>query len=60
MDKRNTTIEIDREVARQAKIVAAQEGVTLKWLVEMSMLGYMTRWPKATARKKPKEPLSSS
>jgi hypothetical protein len=60
MDKRNTTIEIDREVVRQAKILCAQEGVTLKWLVETSLLAYMTRWPRGTVPKKEKEPLSSS
>jgi hypothetical protein len=60
MDKRNTTIEIDREVTRQAKILCAQEGVTLKWLVETSLLAYMTRWPRAAGPKRITEPLSSS
>jgi hypothetical protein len=59
MDKRNTTIEIDREVARQGKIVAAEQGVTLKWLVETSLLAYLTRWPKGTVPKKKTDPLSS-
>jgi hypothetical protein len=60
MAQRNTTIEIDREVARQGKIAAAERGVTLKWLVETALLAYMTRWPRGTVPKKPKEPLSSS
>jgi hypothetical protein len=59
MDKRNTTIEIDREVARQAKIVAAKEGVTLKWLAETALLAWLTRWPKGTVPQKKADPLSS-
>jgi hypothetical protein len=60
MEQRNTTIEIDREVAKQAKIVAAQEGVTLKWLVETSLLAYIIRWPKSLGPKKKTTKLSSS
>jgi hypothetical protein len=60
MDKRNTTIEIDREVARQAKILCAQEGVTLKWLVETSLLAYMTRWPRITVTWKREDGVPSS
>jgi hypothetical protein len=60
MDKRNTTVEIDREVAKQAKIVAAQEGVTLKWLIETAMVAWLTRWPKGTGPREKKDPLSSS
>jgi hypothetical protein len=60
MTQRNSTIGIDREVLRQAKILCAQERVTLKWFAETSMLAYMTRWPRSTVPQKNKEPLSSS
>jgi hypothetical protein len=60
MAQRNTTIEIDREVARQGKIVAAEQDVTLKWLVETALLAYITRWPKGLGPKKKTTELSSS
>jgi hypothetical protein len=59
MAQRNTTIEIDREVARLGKILAAEQGVTLKYIVETAMVAYLTRWPKGTVPKKEKGPLSS-
>jgi hypothetical protein len=46
MGRATTTVTIDREVAKQAKVVAAQEGVTLQYLVETAMLAWLTRWPK--------------
>jgi hypothetical protein len=60
MERSTTTVTIDREVAKRAKIAAAELGVTLQWLVETSMLAWLTRWPKGTVPKKEKEPLSSS
>lgn len=46
MDKSTTTVMLDREVVKMAKIVAAEEGITLKQLVETSMLAYLSRWPR--------------
>jgi hypothetical protein len=46
MERSTTTVTVDREVVRQAKIVAAQKGVTLRYLVETAMLAWLTRWPK--------------
>jgi hypothetical protein len=60
MERSTTTVTIDREVVKQAKIVAAEQGVTLQYIVETAMLAWLTRWPKGTVPKKPKEPLSSS
>ena len=47
MEKATINIEIDREVGKHAKVVAAQEGITLKAYVERCMLAYATRWPKS-------------
>jgi hypothetical protein len=46
MDKSTTTVELDREVVKAAKVVAAQEGITLKAYVERAMLAWVIRWPK--------------
>lgn len=46
MDKSTTTVMLDREVVKMAKIVAAEENITLKTLVETAMLAYLSRWPK--------------
>lgn len=51
MTKSTTTVALDREVVREAKVLAAREGTTLKTLVETAMLAYITRWPKSKARK---------
>jgi hypothetical protein len=59
MARANTTVELDREVVRQAKVLAAQEGITLKEWVERAMLAWVTRWPKTGTRPKVKDPLSS-
>jgi hypothetical protein len=59
MARVNTTVELDREVVREAKVLAAQEGITLKAFIERSMLAWVTRWPKAGVKPKVKDPLSS-
>jgi hypothetical protein len=51
MDRSTTTVELDREVVKAAKIVAAQEGITLKAYVERAMLAWCTRWPKTAPAK---------
>jgi Ribbon-helix-helix protein, copG family len=36
----STSIRIDAEAAKTLKVIAAQEGVTVRWLVEMALYGY--------------------
>lgn len=37
---------LDREVVKQAKVLAASEGITLKELVETALMAWILRWPK--------------
>lgn len=39
-------VQLDREVVRNAKIVAAEQGTTLKSIVETALLAYLIRWPR--------------
>lgn len=50
MEHTTTTVELDREVVRAAKVCAAEEGITLKAYVERSLAAYITRWPKLRPR----------
>lgn len=46
MAKSTSTVMLDREVIKAAKVCAAEEGITLKAYVERAMLAYVQRWPK--------------
>lgn len=41
-----TTIEVSSEVAKAARVYAAEQEISLKWLTETALLAYITRWPK--------------
>ena len=45
--KSRAPVHIDPEVHKRLKIVAAEQGTTVKHIVEVALLAYFTRWPKA-------------
>ena len=60
MTKSTTTVALDREVVREAKVLAAKEGITLKTFVERSMLLSLTQWPKPQKPRRAREAVASS
>ena len=60
MNKSTTTVALDREVVREAKVLAAKEGITLKTFVERAMLLSLTQWPKPQKLRRAREAVASS
>jgi predicted HicB family RNase H-like nuclease len=50
MDNATVSVRIDKEVNAALKVMAAQEGTTVKELIERALVAYYTRWPRVKAR----------
>lgn len=52
MDNATVSVRIDKEVNAALKVMAAQEGTTVKELIERALMAYYTRWPKVRISRK--------